>query len=201
VAATADNEAVAPEAVSGLTGRAEESLVDGFVSGDAGAFDEVVRMHQTRVARMVHRLLGWPGDVDDVVQEVFLAAWRHRRKFRGGSSLATWLTAIAVNKCRSHERRRVLGRFWRSWQEVRAGEAGAPAEDSPLVRQETAAAVRRAVEGLPPRCREVVVLRYLEDMPVSEVAVVLGISANAAQVRLARAKDRLHTLLGHLVKE
>jgi len=90
----------------------EKSLAQRFAEGDAAAFEAVVAIHRPRIARLVYRLLGWPADVDDMVQEVFLAALTKCRKFRGESALATWLTVIALNKCRTH-RRGLLSR-WRT---------------------------------------------------------------------------------------
>src|SRR5881409_3425290 len=90
----------------------ESSLAQRFAEGDAAAFEAVVALHRPRITRLVYRLLGWPNDVDDMVQEVFLAALTQCRRFRGQSALATWLTVIALNKCRTH-RRSLLSR-WRT---------------------------------------------------------------------------------------
>ena len=86
----------------------EKSLAQRFAEGDAAAFEAVVAIHRPRITRLVYRLLAWPADVDDLVQEVFLAALTQCRKFRGESALATWLTVIALNKCRDKARVRVF---------------------------------------------------------------------------------------------
>src|SRR4051812_33447508 len=88
----------------------DAALAARFARGDAGAFEAVVALHQPRVARLAHRLLGWAGDCDDVVQDVFLTALGSARSFRGQSSLATWLATITLNRCRRHLRRRTLFR-------------------------------------------------------------------------------------------
>ena len=76
--------------------------------GEPGAFESLVSLYQGRIARLAYRLLGWSGDVDDVVQEVFLAALRNAGSFRGEASLWTWLTRITLNRCRTHQRRRLM---------------------------------------------------------------------------------------------
>src|SRR5215217_5846336 len=81
------------------------TLAERLARGEADAFDELVGLHETRLTRLPYRLLGWRGDVADVVQEVFLSALLHASRFRGEASLGTWLTRITVNKCRSHQRR------------------------------------------------------------------------------------------------
>ena len=78
-------------------------------SVDLSDFDAVVRVYQPRVTPLAYRLLGWcAAEVDDVVQDVFVAVLRGSHAFRGNASLGTWLTAITVNRCRSEHRRRQL---------------------------------------------------------------------------------------------
>src|SRR5271170_6602683 len=86
----------------------EASFAGRLANGEAEAFEQFVALYQPRVARLAQRLLGWNADVDDVVQDVFLAAWRKIGSFRRGSSLWTWLTVITLNQCRSRIRRRSL---------------------------------------------------------------------------------------------
>ena len=182
-------------------GREDPLLAERFAQGDRAAFAEIVAAYQGRVGRLVQRLLGWQEDADDVVQEVFLRAWKSARRFRGESSLATWLTRIAVNACRKDRRRR-LGRL------RLFGAAAARASSSPLQRPErgdldpdTFERVRRAVRKLPARYREIVVLRYLEEMPAEKVAQVLGVSRGAVDTRLHRAREKLRKSLNGLMKE
>ena len=74
----------------------DRALVDRFISDTAGAFEAVVAVYAHRMTRLAHRLLGWHGrsDVEDVVQDVFFAAFQHRHRFRGRASLSTWLTRL-----------------------------------------------------------------------------------------------------------
>jgi RNA polymerase sigma-70 factor (ECF subfamily) len=168
------------------------------VRGDRAAFERVVALYERRVARLAHRLLGWIGDVDDVVQDVFLAVYEQSHKFRGDSELWPWLTAITVNKCRSRLRRHFLKLRWlRSVDPFTAHEAEA---DRDSLRDETSAKVRTAVRALPARDREVIVLYYLEDRPVAEISQLLGSSENAIDVRLHRARKRLKELLGNFAE-
>jgi RNA polymerase sigma-70 factor (ECF subfamily) len=175
-----------------------------FAAGEAGAFEQVVALYQPRVARLAYRLLGWRGDVDDVVQDVFLAALTNARSFRGGSSLWTWLTAITLNRCRRHARRAALARRFGEWlgrQPSHSQAAAAAGAGQMAVEGEAGARVRDAVAGLPPRDREVVVLYYLEGRPVAEVSEALGVSTGAVEVRLHRARGKLRALLSDWFQE
>jgi len=172
----------------------DASLVDRFVRRERAAFECVLAMYQGRVAKLAQRLLGWDApaaDVDDVVQEVFLAAWEKAARFRGQSSLWTWLTAITLNRCRTHQRKRWLRKaVGLPAAGIEAPAAGRPAEDD-----EEAARVRRAVTQLPERDREVIVLFYLEQWPLARIAALLRLKENAVSVRLNRARARLRERL------
>lgn len=163
-------------------------------SRDAASFDRLVVEEQAYVARLVGRLVGWRSDVDDLVQEVFVAALGGWAKFRGDCSARTWLTRIALNKCRSHGRRRwVRERFVAAWQAQ--VESAAPVQTASAESREVAEQVRHAVEKLRQRDREVIVLHYLEQLSPADVATVLNISQNAVEVRLTRARRRLKEIL------
>jgi len=178
----------------------EKSLAQRFAEGDSAAFEAIVAIHRPRITRLVYRLLGWPADLDDVVQEVFLAALTQCRKFRGESALATWLTVIALNKCRTH-RRGLLSR-WRTLRRAsRRPVQLQSAADAAAVQDDTLAKVREAIQKLASRDREVIVLHYLEDRRVVEMSELLKIRTNAVEVRLHRARQRLKKLLEPLVEE
>jgi RNA polymerase sigma-70 factor (ECF subfamily) len=163
-------------------------------------FEKVVADHQERMARLIHRLLGWPDDVEDVVQEVFVRALRAWAGFRGDAEVTTWLTRIAVNACRSHRRRRFLRLRLFSGSASTEIALKRP-EDGPAIDHETANRVRLAVRSLPGKDREVIVLRYLEEMETREIALVLGISTNNVNVRLHRARERLKLNLSDLQED
>ena len=176
----------------------EASFAGRLASGDAEAFEQLVALYQPRVARLAQRLLGWNGEIDDVVQDVFLTAWNKIGSFRRQSSLWTWLTVITLNQCRSRIRRRnLLQRL--PFRLVRR-DAHPPA-DRGSIRQETGQRVREAVAALKPAERELIVLHYLEHRPVDELAALLGVSKNTLEVRLHRARQRLKETLADLATE
>src|SRR5437868_1988826 len=140
----------------------ERSLAQRFAEGDAAAFETVVAIHRPRITRLVYRLLGWPADVDDMVQEVFLAALTKCRKFRGESALATWLTVIALNKCRTH-RRGLLSR-WRTLRRASRRPLNLEsAADAAAVADDTVAQVRGSIKKLAGRDGREVVVAYPGD--------------------------------------
>ncbi len=179
----------------------ELALVERFRRGDDSAFEEIVEQHAAEVAALANRLLGWPGDVDDVVQEVFVAALAGLKKFRGESSLRTWLFTITVNKCRRYRFRRLRRLRRVTMENAETVESRERGGDRQAMDQETFARVRQAVQRLPRKYREIVVLRYLQGLEPREICELLGITANVLQVRLNRARKRLKEQLGDLLEE
>lgn len=177
------------------------TLEDRFRAGEPAALDELVRTYEPQLRRLVYRLSGWTStDVDDIVQETFVAAVMAAHKFDGRSSLGTWLTRVAINRCHTERRKRLLRtKYWKRLLSGRRVESCS--EPAAADQAERATRVTDAVRRLPAKYREVIVLRYLEGMEIADVATVLRISRPAVEVRLSRARDVLRTTLGDLWKE
>jgi RNA polymerase sigma-70 factor (ECF subfamily) len=160
-------------------------------------FDRLVAENQERVGRLVNRLLGWQsaGDVEDVVQDVFLAAFKNLKSFRDEASEWTWLAAIAINRCRTLKRRRLLEFRWLK----HATNHWTVEEACEVERDETCERVRKAVASLPVKDREVIVLYYLEEWPVARISEALGVRPGAIDVRMHRAREKLRELLDQKV--
>jgi len=178
-----------------------EHLVEQFNRGDESAFDRIVEQYSSDIAALANRLLGWSGEVEDITQDIFLAAFLGLKKLRCECSLKTWLFTITVNKCRSYRYKRMLR--WRRISQA-ADKAflasAASTANMATVDSETVESIRRAIQALPAKYREAVVLRYLQELPTDQISRILGISKNALQVRLNRARTRLREDLAELTK-
>jgi RNA polymerase sigma-70 factor (ECF subfamily) len=179
----------------------DEHLVEQFNRGDESAFDRIIEQYSSDIAALANRLLGWSGEVEDVTQDIFLAAFLGLKKFRCDSSIKTWLFTITVNKCRSYRYKRLLQRRRIKQAANIAVSASAVTADNKQMETETFERIRHAVEALPAKYREPVVLRYLQELPTEQISRILGISKNALQVRLNRARARLRENLAELTKE
>ncbi|HEY2881225.1 MAG TPA: RNA polymerase sigma factor [Pirellulales bacterium] len=170
------------------------------VAGEQAAADWFVTAHQEQITRLVYRLLGWSGEIDDVVQDVFVDALQNLSRFDRRSKVATWLTRIAINRCRSYQRKQWIRReFLRKL--LRVGSDGTAEPEQTIEVQETVQQVHAALGKLKQEDREIVVLRYLEEMPIEEIAHSLGVTRGAADVRLTRARQRLERILEPLVRK
>ena len=150
--------------------------------------------------------MGWPSDVDDVVQDVFVDVLRNLKRFDGRSSVLTWITRIAINRCRSHQRkewlrstflRRRVDESFRDSQFGSRRDAATESDES----QETIQQVHQAIQQLKQCDREIIVLRYLEEQSIEQIAQTLGSSRGTIDVRLSRARKRLEKILQPILEK
>jgi RNA polymerase sigma-70 factor (ECF subfamily) len=173
----------------------EQQLIEQLRRGERAALERMIVEHRELVTGLVARLTGWTNDTDDLVQDVFVAALNGVKKFRGGSRISTWLTRIAINVCRSHHRTRLVRlTFWKRWM-TQASEPTPIDASEPAQERERSQQVTEAIRRLSARHREVLVLHYLQGMPNEEIQKALGLSRNAVEVRLHRARQKLHEIL------
>ena len=177
------------------------ALMAALARGDLAAANWLLENYSQPVTALARRLLAWDDGAQDVAQEVFVAAVLHAGTFRGDSGLWTWLSQITVNECRKQMRHKWLWRRFLASPSARGQGVGGDHALPRLAGDEHADQVRRAVAALPPKLREAIVLHYLQEMPVSEVGQVLGLSETAVSVRLHRARQRLKGELRTLWEE
>src|SRR6185295_7240274 len=129
--------------------------------------------------------------------EIFLAALRSLGTYRGQSALRTWLYAIGLNVCRSRLRQRQSRQHL---HQLLRGDwltsASPAAPESAMVQRQANDAIWQAVQGLGEKHRLPIILRYYHDLPVDEIAAVLGVNAGTIHSRLSIARDRLRAALG-----
>ncbi len=160
-------------------------LVQRAIDGDGSAFDVLIQPLLERGFRLAMTMLCDRSSAEDAVQEAALKAWRHLDRFRVGAPPTPWFLAIVANECRSARR----GRWSRVLTE--------PRRSRPPVETDTAELVdlQRALDRLPTRDRQLLSLYYHLDLPIEQVAAVLGITPAATKVRLHRVRQALRPAL------
>ena len=156
-------------------------------------FDEMYQAHFSFVWRNARRLGTPDADMDDVLQEIFVVAFRRLAEFEGRSSLKTWLLGIVINIVRAH-RRTLSAKHPHALRADRREEpdAVADAADGPhecATRSEAARLVEQLLAALDDRRREVFVLVELEQMTVPEIATALAVPLNTVYSRLRKARQ------------
>jgi len=179
-------------------GGREAALVQRCAAGDELACAELVGEHQRMVVQLAVNLLGDRDEALDLSQEVFLRVFRTIHRFRGQSSLRTWIYRIAVNQARNRHR------FWRRRhradqvsldQHIAAhGEFMSGLESGPermLAQKQLAQKLQRALDQLPFDQRTAIVLREVDGLSYEEIAYSLGVAIGTVKSRLTRARQAL----------
>jgi RNA polymerase sigma-70 factor (ECF subfamily) len=184
---------------------------DALRAGDPAAFEQLVRANTPRLLSVTRRILNNDDDAKDAVQQAFIAAFRSRGQFEGDARPSTWLHRIAVNKALDLLRRRqrrpedsiedLLPRFLPNGHHTERFAVWPDVSEAGIDRERLAATIREAIDRLPESFRLVLLLRDIEEMSTEETANALGITPNAAKLRLHRARLALRTLLAERLKE
>lgn len=178
--------------MSGSEGVEPRELVRRTLAGDAAAYAELLRRFEGAALRLALRITGDRSEAEDAVQEAFLRAYRSLARFDPERPFGPWLLKIAANRALTRAGRR---RTERPLDEAAGVADPAPGPESTLAGQEDLARVREALTRLSPGERAVLSLHYEEGLPLAGAAEILGITENAAKVRLFRARQSLLALL------
>ena len=171
----------------------EQDILRRAQQGDSEAFRLLVEAYQTQVYRLALRMCG-EAAADDVTQEAFLAAWRALPEFRGTCRFSTWLYRLTTNAAIDCLRREKRHRDADDLDGVELPDGGDTPQEA-AERTETQTAVRSALSALSDEHRQVLLLRYMQEMDYGEIAVALDISEGTVKSRINRAKARLKELL------
>ncbi|MEO8190443.1 MAG: sigma-70 family RNA polymerase sigma factor [Acidobacteriota bacterium] len=169
----------------------DDSLVDGIREGDRKATARFVELHADAVYRFVYHRLDRLEAVDDLVQEVFLSAWKALPLFRGESEIRTWLLGIARHKIGDYYRERLREPLISDDLDSESGPdslAGFPDIDARLDGERLEARTRQALSTLPDRYRAVLIWRYWDQRSLAEMAAISGNTEKSIERLLDRAR-------------
>jgi RNA polymerase sigma-70 factor (ECF subfamily) len=173
-------------------GTSDDVLIKRVAGGNRLAMHVLFARHQARVYRFIWRWVGDATVAEDVTSEVFLSVWRQADRFKGRSSVSTWLLAIARNKAVAELRRRrgeALG------EDFAAIEDPADGPEVALQTKDRSQALRLCLTQLSPEHREMIDLVYYHEKSIEEVAEIVGIPKNTVKTRTFYARRRLSELL------
>ena len=186
----------------------DQRLVERTQRGDKRAFELLVEKYHRRLARLLARLVRDPGEVEDVVQEAFIKAYRALPSFRGDSAFYTWLYRIGINTAKNYLM--AAGRRAPTSTEVEAEVAegydgGEPLRDintpeSLLLSKEIATTVNATIDALPEELRSAIQLRELEGMSYEEIAKLMDCPIGTVRSRIFRAREAIAERLRPLLE-
>lgn len=182
----------------------DEDLVASTLSGDVGAFNDLVQRWEGSLYRFVYRYLGDAEEARDICQEAFIRAYTNLDRFRGQAKFSSWLYQIALNLCRSEFRKRrpVVSIDEEEQQSrLRLVQADEELPEDSAIQGERVRALQRALAELPDEQRTVIILKQYHGMKFREIAEVLGTPESTVKSRLYHGLDALSRSLGYLKQE
>jgi RNA polymerase sigma-70 factor (ECF subfamily) len=172
----------------------DEEDVNGSLNGDGNAFRRLVERHQERIGRQMWRFSRDLREHEELVQDVFVEAYRSLHSYARRAAFEHWLARIATRvgyrfwKNQARQRQQVPLEEWDQLPEDPAGE---------LEPEEAAQILHELMAQLPPRDRLVLSLRYIDEKSVKETAELTGWSQSMVKVQIWRARQKLQKLYRH----
>jgi RNA polymerase sigma-70 factor (ECF subfamily) len=192
----------------------EKELIQRAQSGDFEAFNALIEANKAKIYALAHKLAGSREDAEDIVQETFLKAIDNIDRFRGESSFGTWLYTIALNQARAQYAKakqfdlKPVEDYLPAAHEHNHGQGHDQFKlfdwDDPhriLETSQLREIIDKEIAKLPYKYREAFVLRYVEELPVKEVARITRESEAATKSRILRARLALRDALSHIFEE
>jgi RNA polymerase sigma-70 factor (ECF subfamily) len=174
----------------------DEDVMERCALGSETAFRALVQRYRSRIMNLVCRFINDRDRAEEISQEVFLRVYRNRERYRKSGKFSTWIFTIAVNLTKNEIRSRVRhkGTFSLDAMEDESGGQGVafpdtkPLPDEDLNAREIRRRVAEALERIPARYREAVVLRDIEGLSYEEVGEILRIPGGTVRSRINRAR-------------
>jgi RNA polymerase sigma-70 factor (sigma-E family) len=160
-----------------------------------GAITALYQAHALGLTRLAHVMLGDAAAAEDVVQEAFCGLYRHWAGLADHGKAVQYVRSAVLNGCRSALRQRLRRGRPGAWLDTAAAVDGVPSAEATALVGEEGRALLRAVQRLPHRQREAIVLRYYLDLREAEIAAVMGISPGSVRSATSRALTALGRLL------
>ena len=171
----------------------DAQLIASARRGDKQAYAEIICRYSRRIYNLAYRFSGRHADAEDITQEVFIKVHRRLKQFQPDRPFQPWLYRIAVNTAVSYLRRRPRHQ---QLKKEKTDSAATPAERA--LQSELQARLQAAITRLPLKYRQVVILRYAEEMSLGEIGVILKLPENTVKTRWRRAKLLLRAELRDL---
>ena len=172
----------------------QEHIIARARRGDADAFEQLVAAYRNQVFRLALRMCGNEADADEVAQEAFLSAWKGLPNFRGESRFSTWLYQLTTHAAIDLMRREKRQAAAEDIDEITTADDG-PSPQQQVERAETQREIRSALMQLPEEYRQVLLLRFMQELSYEEIGRALKLPVGTVKSRLNRAKAQLKDIL------
>jgi len=165
-------------------------------NGDPDLYGEIMERYQGKLFAYLYRLIGSKEEAEDLLQDVFIKAYRNLMSFDAERKFSSWIYRIAHNEAVNRIKRKSLKRFisWESITSTKDKINTATTEEGPdkdWLRKEMKQEVADAIEKLPGKYKQVLLLRYYDDKSYEEISEILGRPVNTVGTLIKRAKEKL----------
>ncbi|WP_380701204.1 RNA polymerase sigma factor SigW [Salinithrix halophila] len=184
-----------------MTEQREKILIKQAQTGDCDAFVELIQLYRKQVYALAYRKLNHAQEAEDVTQEVILRSYTHLARYHADRRFSSWLYRITVNLCIDRLRKKKAdfyldaptGGDSKDWYHHLPGKGLTPEES--LIRRETEREIILALEGLPSRYRSVMILRYMQQLPLADIGEILHLPVTTVKIRVHRGRKALRSQL------
>ena len=175
------------------------------LKGDQNAFAEIVELFQDKLYRVCYRMLGNKHEAEDIAQEAFVRAFINIHTFDTNRKFSTWLYRIGTNLCIDRIRKKKPDYFLDA--EVAGAEGlnmysqiASPDElpEEEVLKMEMQDRVQYEISRLPDKYRAVIVLKYMEDLPLQEISDILDMPLGTVKTRIHRGREALRKQLSNM---
>jgi RNA polymerase sigma-70 factor (ECF subfamily) len=175
-------------------------LISECIAGNEAAIEMFVRQYETSLFRLALSIVGDQAEANEITQETFIAALRSLASYEEKKSFKAWLYTIALNRSRSHLRKRkTLERLRTTLHSIfRVEPQKQILPEESAIQNDKEAEIWNALNQLDEPFRLVVILRYFHELPISEISEVLSVNEGTIHSRLHTARERLRNALNHL---
>ncbi|MCK5580818.1 MAG: sigma-70 family RNA polymerase sigma factor [Candidatus Omnitrophica bacterium] len=186
--------------------RQDEQLISAYMQGEDTALEILFQRYKSSILNFALRILGNRADAEDVVSDVFVSVFSKKYEIRPGAKFKTWLYKVAYNAAISKIRKRKkMISLWflkndaGQYEEWDVPDPGSLAPEE-LIKQETAAAVRKTIHKLPRMQKEAIVLREYHKLGYAEIADIMECSLENVKILIYRAREALRNELPSFIK-
>jgi len=176
----------------------EQDLIQSILDGNTQSFSVLLNRYQRPIHGLIRQIVSNREDAEELTQDVFIKAFRKLDSFKGGSSLSTWLYRIAWNTAISETRKKRL--IYPEFDENQFSNLPDETVDEVLEKENDEMKLQRlekAIDRLNPEEKALITLYYTESKPLTEVALILNLSADNAKVKLHRTRKKIVLLLNN----
>jgi RNA polymerase sigma factor (sigma-70 family) len=196
-----------PGQISSLSRSEDIKLIDEALSGSQSAFDKLMKKYYQLIYNLVFRMISKKEDVEDLTQEAFIKAFNSLHNFDKQFAFSTWLFKIATNNAIDYLRKKKLATFSID-REIESEDSDfkfeiADSENKPdkyIIDKERKNIIEEAIESLPKKYREVIVLRHQKEMEYEEIAKKLKLPLGTVKAHIFRGREMLNRYLKEKIK-